>query len=234
MNNSNLNALKPVFETIRPVTSPLWRIFELIAGILDRSCQIFTVAMLAGMWGLLMINAISRWTDILPPSSIAWSIEITKYLVAWSIFVIMGPVTRNNENIRVTFLPEKVLGEKRAATFVYVFENLVGLFLCIYLAKASYDLIIFTHDNGMRTPSSGGWYYPLWIIRSGILIGFVLACIFYFERMVKWLLGFFTDRGILPGTIVSSAADGSGVKEGSPEPEAKPEVIRDISSEEQT
>ncbi|MFC2017980.1 TRAP transporter small permease [Chloroflexota bacterium] len=213
--NSSLDALKPVFAALRPVTSPLWRAFELIAGIIDRSCQIFTVAMLAGMWGLLMVNAFARWTDLLPSGSIGWTIEITKYLVAWSIFVIMGPVTRNNENIRVTFLPEKVLGEKKAATFVYVFENIVALLLCIYLAKGSYDLIISTRDLGLMRPSSGGWEYPMWIVRSGIFVGFVLACIFYFERSVKWLLSFFTDRGILPVTG-SPAPSSTGIEEVGP------------------
>ena len=121
----------------------------------------------------------------------------------------MGPVTRNNENIRVSFLPEKVLGEKRAATFIYVFENIVALLLCIYLAKGSYDLIITTRDIDLRVESAGGWEYPMWIIRSGIFVGFLLACIFYFERMVKWLLSFFTDKGILPVTG-SPAPGGTG------------------------
>lgn len=197
----------------RPVFAFLWRIFEFFAGFVDRFSQIFGVIILTAMWGLLLINAIARWTDLMETG---WSIEITSYLVAWSIFVMMGPITRSDEHIKVTFLPEKLLGEQRGRAFVYATENILVLLLCIYVSYHAYILI--DKSRGYEIESTGGWYYPMWLIRSGVLVGFSISAMFYFERTVKWIMHFFTNGEAVSGSGLQVKTD-TKLEETSPQVE---------------
>lgn len=171
-------------SVIQPALSPLWRGFETISNYVDKSCQVFGAILLAAMWALLMVNALAKWFDF---TQIGWSMEITAYMIAWSIFIMMGPVTRSDEHIKVSFLPEKVLGKEKGATFMFALESILGLALCIFLSIHAYNLIIHTKAFGLRIESSAGWYYPMWIVRSGVFAGFVISALFYLERTIKWL-----------------------------------------------
>lgn len=178
--------------------SILWAGLEVFFSFMDKFWQAAGVSMLIGMWGLLLVNAIARWTNLTP---IGWSLEITGYMIAWSIFVMMGPVARTDGHIKVTFLPEKLLGQKRGTALAYNAESLVGLFMCIYLAYHSYILVHETYLLHYRVESAGGWYYPMWIVRSGILVGFSFSALYYFERTAKWI------KGLFPGSVIASGGN---------------------------
>lgn len=203
-------------SVIQPILSPLWRWFESVSNFVDKFCQAFGVTLLIGMWALLMINTLARWLDV---TTIGWSMEITSYMIAWSVFILMGPVTRSDEHIRVSFLPEKILGKERGDIFIFALESMAGLFLCLLLAVSSYDLIITTKSINYRIQSSGGWYYPMWIVRSGVFFGFCLSALFYLERTIKWLRQLVT--GNKPGAAsenpmlnVATAAAGKASTDG--------------------
>lgn len=170
----------------------LWRIFEAFSTFMEVFWTVFGVALLLGMWGLLFLNTLARWFDW---SSVGWSMEIVGFMIAWSIFVMAGPVTRHNAHIKVTLIPEKLLGEKRATVFINGLECLAGLAICIYLSIPSFHYFNNTRLEGWTQDSVGGWTYPLWIIRSGIFWGFVFCSFYYFERSVKWIQSLLTSEG---------------------------------------
>lgn len=204
MSNS-LATLRPVAAALRFVFAPLWYVFELFCNITDKAQQIFGVIILVGMWGLLLFNMLARWTDWFTTN---WSIEITSYMVAWSIFIMMGPITRSNEHIKVTFLPEKLLGEKRGSAFIFAVESVIGLILCLYFSYHAYDLLEVT--GNFKEPSSAGWEYPMKLIRSGILLGFLSSSIYYLERNIIWIKGLFAGS-----QDISSSGGGTAVLTGS-------------------
>lgn len=160
-----------------------WHGFEIFADLTDRFWLTFGVALLIGMWALLLVNTIAGWVG---NDAVGWSREILSFMIAWSIIIMAGPVARRDEHIKVTFLPEKLLGEKRAKDFMQVADNLVGLALCTYLTLHSFRFVYQTYELHRVVQSSKGWEYPLWIIRSGIFWGFLFSSIYYFERTVRW------------------------------------------------
>jgi len=169
----------------------LWRGFKAFSTSMEFFWTTFGVVLLLGMWGLLFLNTVARWLDW---NSIGWSNEILRFMIPWSIFVMAGPVTRQNAHIKVTFLPEKLLGEKRGTILINCLECLAGLAICIYLSIASYSYFNNARLDGRTEASVGGWEYPLWIIRSGIFWGFLFCSVFYFERSVKWIQSLFTGK----------------------------------------
>ena len=223
--SNRLIIFRPVFAALRPVFIVLWRVFEAFADFMDNFWQIVGVAILTGMWGLLLLNALSRLTGILP---INWSMEITGYMVAWSLFVMMGPIARSDQHIKITFLSEKVLGEKRAASFMHAVENLLGLFLCTYLSYHAITLVKETKLLGLTEESSEGWEYPLWIIQSGIVVGFALTALYYFERTVKSIIRLFTGSEVVSGGG-SALFSSTQAVEGRPEPETDTKSQTEIS-----
>ncbi|MFC2018119.1 TRAP transporter small permease [Chloroflexota bacterium] len=171
------------------VLRALWRGFEVFSNVIDTFWMTFAIALLVSMWGLLLVNTVAKWLDIY---SVGYTLEFVKYMMAWSIFVVMGAVTRTNDHIRVSFFPEKLLGERRGAVFMYVTENLVALGMCIYFTIHAYRFIIESYNSDFVEHSIGGWNYQMWIIRIGILVGFLFASLFYFERTMKMIKNFIT------------------------------------------
>lgn len=183
-------------RTLRAV----WRVFEAANSFIDTFWMVFGVFLLLTMWGMLFFWTVAKWADAY---SLGWVMEIVKYMMAWSIFVVAGPVTKSNDHIRVSFVPEKLLGQKRGAAFSYAAENLVGLGMCLYFTYHSYRFIIDSYNSGFKELSlTGDWTYPMWVIRIGILVGFLFADLFYFERTLRWI------KNLITHTEVDTASKG--------------------------
>ena len=174
---------------LRWVFGTLWRGFEAFCSLAERFWVTFGIGLLIGMWALLLLNCIGRWTGAY---SIGWTLEILGYMVAWSIFVMAGPITRWDAQIKVSVIPDKLLGEKRGAAFTHAVENFVGLVFCTYLTIHAFRFIRFVW--GEVEQSSAGWDYPLWLVYCGILAGFLFCSIYYFERTVRWIRQLFLAR----------------------------------------
>lgn len=187
----------------------LWRVFQIISTVMERSAHTAAIIMLYGMWGLLFLNALSRWLG--SSLGVAWSLEIVGYMIAWSIFVMIGPVAKWHRHVKMVFLPVKLLGERRGNIFMRLSENLTGLGICLYMTIHAYRWIDMTRDMGMKSQSVGGWFYPMWIVRLAVLIGFILLCLFYFERTVEQIRSFMT-RGVGFGEFGSGEAAASEAK----------------------
>lgn len=174
----------------------IWRGFEVFADFTDRFWTIFGVGLLIAMWGFVMVDSIATWLNI---TSLGWSMEIVGFMVAWSIFIMAGPVARANENIKVTYFPEKLLGVKKGAAFMNASESIFGLGLSIYMTVHAYRFIDQTHHLNWMQQSIEGWYYPMWIVRSAILIAFLFSSVYYFERVVKWIRSIFIEGATVDG-----------------------------------
>ena len=192
--------------------SALWHGFQMFSTVVEKSAQSFAMIMLYGMWGLMTVNAISRWLGV--NVSVAWSLEIVGYMIVWTIFVMIGPVAKWDAHIRMNFIPMKLFGENRGISFMRMAENLTALGICLYMTIHAYRWIDMTKDMGLEARSVADWYYPLWIIRLAILVGFILICLFYFERTVNWIVNFITQKGktSMPGNGEVATSEIQGVQ----------------------
>jgi TRAP-type C4-dicarboxylate transport system permease small subunit len=145
------------------------------------------------MAGLLFLNALNGWLG--DPWQVDWSLEIAAYMMVWSIFLMLASTAKEDRHIKVPFFPIRLLGEKRGNSFVYIAESLVGLMVSIYLSKQAWAFVATTRSLDVRRLSMGGWEYPMWIVRLGILIGFIFLAFIYFERSVNWTREFIASRG---------------------------------------
>lgn len=163
-----------------------WRGFEMVSTVLDSFWHITAVIFLVGMWLLLLLNTISRWLET--DSIQGWPLELVSYMLVWTIFVMLGPAARWNKHIRVTYFSGLLLGEKRGEILMQFIENTAGLSFATFMAIHAYRWVDLTHRMNVEYPSAGGWEYPMWIVRSGLFVGFALLAYFYFERLVNWII----------------------------------------------
>ena len=92
----------------------LWRGFEIFSTVVHKTTITSTVIMLVGMWVLLTLNSLVRWFG----GNVSWSLEIIGYTIIWSIFVMMGPVAKQEGHIKMTFIPVRLLGERMANIYM--------------------------------------------------------------------------------------------------------------------
>jgi len=196
-------ALQRVFGT-------LWRGFEVFCNLVNRFWIAFGVALLSGMWVMLVLNCIGRWTDAF---SVGWTFELLGYMVAWSIFIMAGPITRWDAHIKVSMVPDRLLGEERGAAFMHAVENFVGLGFCIYLSVHAFRFIKLVYDQHWVEKGSVGWDYPMWILYLGILVGFFVSSLFYFERTVIWIRKLFIHEEVNGGSSPSEILIGDTTEE---------------------
>ena len=177
---------------------------------MERFWVAFSVGLLTGMWVMLTLNCIGRWTDAF---RVGWTLEILGYMVAWSIFVMAGPITRWDAHIKVSIIPDRLLGEERGTAFMHAIENFIGLGFCTYLTVHAFRFIELVYDQGWVERGSAGWDYPLWILYCGILVGFLFSSLFYFERTVRWIRKLFINKEAKSGSSPSERPVGDTTEE---------------------
>ena len=171
-----------VIRSLVLVLRALGRCLEIISTAMERFWHSVAIVLLIGMWGLLLLNAISRWIE---HESIAKPVELVGFMLAWTIFVMMGPVAKLDKHIKVTHFSVLLLGEKRGLMFTHIVESAAGLSFSIFMSIHAYRWILWTFHEDKQYDSAFGWGYPLWIIRLGLFLGFTFLSFFYFERIVK-------------------------------------------------
>lgn len=170
--------------------------WEVFSNLIERLLTNFSILLLIAMWLLLLYNTVNEWLD----SSwiTTWTLEIVGWMVAWSIFVLMGPVAKWDLHIKVTYFPHRLLGESGGTAFVSMMENMAGLAVGIFMSIHAMRYVIWTSNlpGDMANPESvGGWTYPLWAVHLGLFIGFVTLSFFYFNRIIMFMVNIVTQRG---------------------------------------
>jgi TRAP-type C4-dicarboxylate transport system permease small subunit len=66
--------------------------------------------------------------------------------------------------------------------WVTVFTSLVTLIVCIIITKWTFDYVIWSFDNGGKTP---GWKIPYYIPHGTVLIGFILMTFYTIINLIR-------------------------------------------------
>ncbi|MFC1963047.1 TRAP transporter small permease [Chloroflexota bacterium] len=162
----------------------LWRAIETFANALDRMSTGIVVFFLIVMATLMFVVTVVRYFVVI---SFGWTEEVLGFLLAWSVFLLIGAAARRGEHIRVGFFLERFLGENRAKNVSTVVENVVGLAACSYFTWYGCKWVIWGFRHGLESWSAGGFYYALWIPWIIVPIGLGLISFFYLERCIGQL-----------------------------------------------
>ncbi|MFC1963749.1 TRAP transporter small permease [Chloroflexota bacterium] len=153
---------------------------------LERATATIGGVFIVGMATLMFVTTFLRY---LAGISFPWTEEILKMMMAWSILLILGVVTRRNEHIRMTFFAEKIFGVERAPKVWAWLENLFGIGTYGFFTWVGWRWTMFAYEHNIRAVTTGlPWRYPLWIIQIAFLVGFGIMTLFYLERIVKQIL----------------------------------------------
>lgn len=150
----------------------VWTTIEYyIVGILSLT------AILIGFYGIIM-----RYIFVQP---IGWSEEVIIYLMAWALLIILSPVQRDNEHIRLDMLYNRY--PQKAKPFVDLFIILISLiFVAVVII---YGLQIVESLKVTNQLSQSTLQMPLWIIRLSVPVGFAL----FGARLIQSTIVVFRD-----------------------------------------
>ncbi|MEE8385156.1 MAG: TRAP transporter small permease subunit, partial [Dehalococcoidia bacterium] len=113
----------------------------------------------------------------------------------YSIFVVLGAVTRSNQHIRVGFVLEWLVGERKAQRIWTTLENVIGLGLTAFLAYTAVRWAAESHATGEKEFTHFiENFYSVWIIKVMPAVGICLLSFFYFERCARQLLSYISSR----------------------------------------
>jgi len=164
----------------------LLRVLDTFPAWLEKATILASILMLVGMVGIMFVSTVFRYMVDLP---MKWSEEALTYMLAWSIFILMGSVARRGEHVKIGFFMERIMGSPEKAQRVSdVLENIIGLCISIFLAYAAYRWMNVSREMGTTLWSAAGFSYADWITRIVPTLGLCLLSLFYFERNIRMLL----------------------------------------------
>lgn len=135
----------------------LWTKLELYCvGILSLS------AALIGLYGVLM-----RYVFVQP---IGWAEEVITYLMVWALLIIISPVQKDNEHIRLDIVYNKY--PKYIKPYIELLILLISIMFTITVVIYGWDIV-----KGLKMleqTSQSSLQIPLWIVRLSIPFGFTL------------------------------------------------------------
>ncbi|MFC1994216.1 TRAP transporter small permease [Chloroflexota bacterium] len=169
----------------------LWYYFEKLTAFLYWFPLGLAVFFLVSVTGLVFINTVLRPITVLP---MIWLEDIAMYVVAWSVFILLGAVARRDEHIRVGFFAEKLLGEQRAKSLWTTLENVVGLGFACFLTYHSYRYVVNTYEMHTIRYVGTSFSYALWIPRIVVPLGAGILAVLYLERTLRQLRSFKAAR----------------------------------------
>lgn len=174
------------------MTRFLLRALDVFPAWVERATMLASILMLIGMVLIMFVSTVFRYIVELP---MKWSEEALMFMLAWSIFILMGSVARRDEHVRIGFVMEWVMGSPEKARRVWnVLENVIGLGISIFLAYAAYRWLNISRDMGSIVWSAAGFSYPQWLTRIVPTLGLFLLSFFYFERNIRMLLAVVASR----------------------------------------
>jgi TRAP-type C4-dicarboxylate transport system permease small subunit len=158
----------------------------------ERLTMGLSVTMLILMVSIMFLATIFRY---ILESPWKWSEEALVYLMAWSIFILMGSVARQNQHVRIGFLMERIMGgPKRAELVSSALENIIGVCIGIFLAYAAVRWTNTSREMGTIVWSATGVSYSQWLVRIIPTTGLCLLSLFYLERSIRMLISLVRSR----------------------------------------
>ncbi|MFC1994367.1 TRAP transporter small permease [Chloroflexota bacterium] len=158
------------------------RILSAITSALELISASFGVVIVLAMMGITFISVVLRYLFNQP---ISWTEFVLGYMLAWSIFLLMGSVTRKDDHIRMSFVIERLFGENKARKISTTVENVFGLGISAFFFFHGYRWVLNSYRAGLAEWTSAGFTYPVWIVRIVAPIGLGLVTLFYLERCIK-------------------------------------------------
>ena len=106
-------------------------------------------------------------------------------MMAFNVFLLIGPVARPNEHIRIGFFSARIFG-RHANAIMFGAESLVSLGLTGYFVYWGIRWVELGRKLGVtETITPNGDTYPAWIPHLIVPIGLSMAGLFYIERVVR-------------------------------------------------
>ena len=126
------------------------------------------IVFLALIAGIELMQVIIRKLPFVP--ALTWAEELCRFLWIGSVFVSLPYSIRTGSMLRVTALGD-LLSErgKRALDIVSEFVTLAAMVLCV---ASSVSVVRGVAKSGETSPAM---LWPMWVVYSVVLIGFVLA-----------------------------------------------------------
>lgn len=181
------------------------KVLETVASWLEKLSLGAAVLLLLVMAAFMFSSIIARYVFNSP---IPWSEELLTFLLSYSIFVVLGAVTRGDQHIKIGFVMERLLGERKAQRVSTILENVIGLGLTAFLAYTAVRWAAESHATGEREFTHFIQnFYPVWIIKVLPAVGICLLSFFYFERCARQLLSFISSRRQMGSARGSTAPD---------------------------
>jgi C4-dicarboxylate transporter DctQ subunit len=156
-----------------------------LLGLLEGATSAMGGAFLILIATLMFIDVIGRY---FAGFALGFSATLTTLMMGWGVYLLVGSVARRDEHVRISFVIERVLGQ-RAKSVYHALENILSLGLCGFLIYAGYLLIASYREIDQQTllmpTASGGIKYDAWIDVIVIPLGFFIAALFYIERIAN-------------------------------------------------
>ncbi len=166
----------------------LLRVLDAFPSWVEKAIVLVSVLMLVGMAGVMFLATIFRYILDRPWQ---WPEEVLVYLMAWSVFILVGPVARQNAHVRLGFVLERIISSPSKAQMISsALENVIGLGIGIFLAYAAVRWMNISREMGTIVWSATGHSYAQWLTRIVPMIGLCLLAFFYLERSIRMLLYF--------------------------------------------
>jgi TRAP-type mannitol/chloroaromatic compound transport system permease small subunit len=120
-----------------------------------------------------------------------WSFEVNRYMLIAVVFVGGGWTLPSGGHVSVDIVTEQLTERKRVIADL-ISSLMAGTYVLLFLVQS----VIFTHDawaNGVRSTEYLAW--PLWPIRSFLVIGSLLLFLEYVIRIIRCFGTLAMERG---------------------------------------
>ncbi|MDY7019185.1 MAG: TRAP transporter small permease [Chloroflexota bacterium] len=152
------------------------------SALVERLLEILAVAAGAGIIIFLTWEIVSRYLFAI---STPWHDEITAACVAYMGFLLLGPLWKRDQHIRIDALYRRFEGKR--LWWIELFFQLVGIFFCALLVWC--DIQLISVEWGVYYPSTLA-QWPLYWIHVVLHIGIFCFVFFIIERLVKHCLSY--------------------------------------------
>ena len=124
-----------------------------------------------------LMQVIIRKLPFVP--ALTWAEEFCRFMWIWSVFISLPYTVRNDSMLRVTALGD-LLSEK-GKRILELTTDLIVLAAMVFCAVSSVPVVAGIAKSGETSPAM---LWPMWVVYSFVLIGFVLASVRSFQRLI--------------------------------------------------
>lgn len=144
-----------------------WLLFGKVAEKVDKVFFIIAICCLLLGCFIMVLEVASR--DIFG-ISLVWAEETTRYFTIMAVFLIIGPLVKQNAHIRVIFLFERL--SKKYREILDVVLSFIGAFTCVICFLSSAKFVAILSLIGAKSISGTPFHPWTWQIPAFIGMGF--------------------------------------------------------------